>query len=305
MRSPPSRVILFDDIPTVIPSISMVAPETSFTALVMSSAALVVETTIVASPVGLCGLVPYSDSDSDSPDEMASPKYITLLPATSPFLSTDSPEDSDPSEASDSSEAPPSQDPYVTIVARWRSRATEGYDYEEEGSAFTNSQISMEACITSFFRPPHSSDHLPSSSSLPTDSLPVHSLGLDAPVPMVDEEIVEPIGGDSSSSSGTRDGTVRIVKIETTQRKLEADQMITSGARAGMAESIRSLRSENLKVASDDLRGALFVLYLTSAHLRRSFDRFMMIVMTLREGGEGWSHSLRGVWDSAYSSILM
>nr|GEY98483.1 hypothetical protein [Tanacetum cinerariifolium] len=51
-------------------------------------------TTIVASPTGLCGLVPYSDSDSD------------------------------PSEASDSFETPPSQDPYVTTVARWRSRVT-------------------------------------------------------------------------------------------------------------------------------------------------------------------------------------
>nr|GFA52819.1 hypothetical protein [Tanacetum cinerariifolium] len=69
-------------------------------------------------------------------------------------------------------------------------------------------------------------------------------------VSRVDEEIVEPVKGDSSSSSGTRDGTVRsvedmsvdldnairdfyhhmskvcmdrIVGIETTQRQLEAD----------------------------------------------------------------------------------
>nr|GEV13324.1 retrotransposon protein, putative, Ty3-gypsy subclass [Tanacetum cinerariifolium] len=120
--SPPSRVILFGDIPTVIPSISMVALETSTTAPVISSAASVVETTIVASPTGLCGLVPYSDSDSDSPDEMASPEYITLLPATLPFLFTDSHEDSDPFEDFNSFEAPPSQDPYMTDVARWRSK---------------------------------------------------------------------------------------------------------------------------------------------------------------------------------------
>nr|GFA16229.1 hypothetical protein [Tanacetum cinerariifolium] len=44
------------------------------------------ETTIVSSPTGLCGLVPYSNSDSDLPDEMASPEYITPLPATSPIL---------------------------------------------------------------------------------------------------------------------------------------------------------------------------------------------------------------------------
>ncbi|GKG33490.1 hypothetical protein Tco_0433649, partial [Tanacetum coccineum] len=80
------------------------------TAPVISSAAPVVETAIVASPTGLCSLVPYSDSDSDSPDEMDSLEYITPLPVTSPFLCTDS------------SDRPPSQDPYVSTVARWRSR---------------------------------------------------------------------------------------------------------------------------------------------------------------------------------------
>ncbi|GJT79830.1 hypothetical protein Tco_1054172, partial [Tanacetum coccineum] len=116
--SPPSRVILFGDIPTVIPSTYVVAPETSTTATVISSAAPVVETAIVASPTGLCGLVPYSDFDSDSPNEMDSPEYITTLPVTSPFLCIDS------SEASDSSDGPSSQDPYVATVARWRSRVT-------------------------------------------------------------------------------------------------------------------------------------------------------------------------------------
>ncbi|GKB30873.1 hypothetical protein Tco_0870274 [Tanacetum coccineum] len=116
--SPPSRVILFGDIPTVIPSTSVVAPETSTIAPIISSAAPVVETTLVASPTGLCGLVPYSGSDSDSPDEMSSPEHISPLPAISPFLCTDS------SEAPDSSDGPPSQDPYVATVARWRSRVT-------------------------------------------------------------------------------------------------------------------------------------------------------------------------------------
>ncbi|GKA42147.1 hypothetical protein Tco_0734807, partial [Tanacetum coccineum] len=92
--------------------------ETSTIAPVISSAAPVVETTLVASPIGLCVLVSYSDSDSDSPNEMDSLEYITPLPATSLFLYTDS------SEASNSSDGPPSQDPFVAIVARWRSRVT-------------------------------------------------------------------------------------------------------------------------------------------------------------------------------------
>ncbi|GJX26627.1 hypothetical protein Tco_0232923 [Tanacetum coccineum] len=116
--SPPSRVILFGDIPTVIPSTSVIAPETSTIAPAISSAAPVVETTLVASPTGLCGLVPYTGSDSDTPDEVSSPEHISPLPATSPFICTD------PSETPDSSDGPPSQDPYVAIVARWRSRVT-------------------------------------------------------------------------------------------------------------------------------------------------------------------------------------
>ncbi|GJV84865.1 hypothetical protein Tco_1524763 [Tanacetum coccineum] len=98
----PSRVILFGDIPTVIPSTSVVAPETSTIAPVISFAAPVVETTLVASPTGLCGLDPYSGSDSDSPDEVSSPEHISPLLAISPFLCIDS------SEAPNSSDGPPS-----------------------------------------------------------------------------------------------------------------------------------------------------------------------------------------------------
>ncbi|GJZ85760.1 putative reverse transcriptase domain-containing protein [Tanacetum coccineum] len=114
--SPPYRVILFGDIPIVIPSTSVVAPETSTIAPVISSVAPVIETTLVASPTGLCSLVPYSDSDSDSPDGMSSPEHISPLPAILTFLCTDS------SKAPDSFDGPPSQDPYVMAVARWRSK---------------------------------------------------------------------------------------------------------------------------------------------------------------------------------------
>ncbi|GJR40168.1 hypothetical protein Tco_1215852 [Tanacetum coccineum] len=214
--SPPSRVILFGDIPTVIPSTSMVAPETSTIAPVISSVAPVVETTLVASPTGLCGLVPYPGSDSDSPDEMSSPEHISPLPAISPFLCTD------PSEAPDSSDGPPSQDPYVATVARWRSRVTA---HPSSSSDFPIAHVTSPHGIhrrsailirpeeaIPFGRPyrthlngprklltarkrvgplpahrlasrhasPRSSDHHSSSSSSSLDSLPVHSLGLDA-----------------------------------------------------------------------------------------------------------------------------
>ncbi|GKA77614.1 hypothetical protein Tco_0784075, partial [Tanacetum coccineum] len=151
--SPPSRVILFGDIPTVIPSASVVAPDTSTIAPIISSAAPMVETTLFASPTRLCGLVPYSGSDSNSPDEMSSPEHISPLPAISSFLCADS------SEAPNSSDGPPSQDPYVAIIALGPLPARR---------------------LASRHASPRSSDHRSSSSSLSSDSLPVHSSGLDA-----------------------------------------------------------------------------------------------------------------------------
>nr|GEZ07474.1 putative reverse transcriptase domain-containing protein [Tanacetum cinerariifolium] len=74
--SPPSRFILFGDIPTVIPSTSMIDPETSAIAHVISYAAHVVETTIVASPTGLCGLS-WVTTRSSSPSEFPIALVIT------------------------------------------------------------------------------------------------------------------------------------------------------------------------------------------------------------------------------------
>ncbi|GJW74185.1 hypothetical protein Tco_0133555 [Tanacetum coccineum] len=208
--SPPSRVILFGDIPTVIPSTSVVAPETSTIAPVISSAAPVVETTLVASPTGLCGLVPYTGSDSDSPDEMTSPEHISPLPAISPFICTDS------------SDGPPLQDPYVATVARWRSRVTARPSSSHEfpiapvtappgirrrsatlirpgeaipfGRPYRTHLNGPRKLLTARKRvrplparrlasrhaPPRSPDHHSSSSSSSSDSSPIHSLGLDA-----------------------------------------------------------------------------------------------------------------------------
>ncbi|GJS44781.1 hypothetical protein Tco_0594902 [Tanacetum coccineum] len=181
--SPPSRVILFGDISTVILSTSMVAPETSTIASVISYAAPVVETTLVSSPTGLCGLVPCSGSDSDSPDEMSLPEYISPLPAISSFLCIDS------SEAPDSFDGPPSQDPYVATVAHWRSRAIPfGRPY---GTHLNGPRKLLTARkrvgplpahrLASRHASPRSLDHHPSSSSSSSDSSPVYSSGLDAP----------------------------------------------------------------------------------------------------------------------------
>ncbi|GKF76008.1 hypothetical protein Tco_0225452, partial [Tanacetum coccineum] len=139
---------------------------------VISSAAPVVKTTLVASPTGLCGLVPYSGSDSDSPDEMSSP-----------FLYTDS------SEAPDSSDGPPSRDPYVATVARWRSRAIPfGRPYRTHLNGprkLLNARKRVGPLparrLAWRHASPRSSDHHSSSSSSSSNSSPVHSSGLDAP----------------------------------------------------------------------------------------------------------------------------
>ncbi|GJR31818.1 putative reverse transcriptase domain-containing protein [Tanacetum coccineum] len=146
--SPPSRVILFGDIPTVIPSTFVVAPETSTFAPVISSAALVVEKTL----------------------------HISPLPAISPFLCTDS------SEAPDFSDGPPSQDSYVMVVSCWRSKvASRPSSSSEFPIAPVRDFGPLPArrlawrCVS-----PRSSDHRPSSSSLSSDSSPVYSSSLDA-----------------------------------------------------------------------------------------------------------------------------
>ncbi|GJQ97299.1 hypothetical protein Tco_0008438 [Tanacetum coccineum] len=139
--SPPSRVILFGDISTVIPSTSVVAPETSTIAPVISSSAPVIETTLVASPTRLCGLIPYSDSDSDSPDEIK----VASRPSSS------------------------SKFPIAPVTAPPRIRR------RERAGPLPARRLAWRRAS------PRSSNHHSSSSSSSLDSLLVHSSGLDAP----------------------------------------------------------------------------------------------------------------------------
>ncbi|GJW17802.1 hypothetical protein Tco_0025238 [Tanacetum coccineum] len=166
----PSRVILFGDILTVIPSTFMVAPGTSTIAPVISFAAPVVETTLVASPTRLCGLVPYSGSDSDSPDEMvgarpSSSSEFPIAPVTAPLgIRQRSAILIRPMEAI------PFGRPYRTHLNRPRKLLTARKRVRP-----------LPACrLASRHASPRSSDHHSSSSSSSSDSSPVHSSGLDA-----------------------------------------------------------------------------------------------------------------------------
>ncbi|GJY14241.1 hypothetical protein Tco_0383550 [Tanacetum coccineum] len=166
----------------VIRAIRFIEKETSTIAPVISSSTPVVETTLVASPTGLCGLVPYSGSDSDSLEEMSSPEHISPLLAISPFLCTDS------SEALDSSNGPPSHDPYIATIARWRSRVTKRPSSSSEfpiapllpRPGFVDVRPLPARRLATRNASPRSSDHHSSSSCSSSDSSPVHSPGLDA-----------------------------------------------------------------------------------------------------------------------------
>nr|GEV41280.1 putative reverse transcriptase domain-containing protein [Tanacetum cinerariifolium] len=157
--SPASRVILFGDIPTIIPSIYVVASETSTTAPVISSVAPVVKTTIVASPTGLCGLVSYSNSNSVSLDEMASPEplcyYHCSLEEQAILIRP--------------GEAIPLGQPYRTYLNGPQRVMT----VRKQVGPLPAHRLAWKRVS------PRSSDHRPSSSSSPTDSLPVHSSALD------------------------------------------------------------------------------------------------------------------------------
>ncbi|GJY43258.1 hypothetical protein Tco_0431471 [Tanacetum coccineum] len=166
MGSPPSRVILFGDIPTVIPSTSVVAPETYTIAPVTAPPGTRRRPAILI-------------------------RHGEAIPfAISPFLCTDS------FEAPDSFDGPPSQDPYVATVACWRSRVTARPSSSSEfpiAPVMPPRELSPQLLtarkrvgplpsrrLASRHASPRSSDHHSSSSSSSSDSSPVHSLGLDA-----------------------------------------------------------------------------------------------------------------------------
>ncbi|GKF11691.1 hypothetical protein Tco_0049617, partial [Tanacetum coccineum] len=170
--SPPSRVILFGDIPTVIPSTSVVAPETSTIAPVISSTAPVVETTLVDSSTRLCGLDPYVMAvatvarwRSRVTAHPLSSSEFPIAPVTAP-----------PEIRRRSTilirpgDAIPFGRPYRTYLNGPRKLLTVR---KRVGPILARRLASRRVS-------PRSSDHHPSSSSSSLDSSPVHSLGLDA-----------------------------------------------------------------------------------------------------------------------------
>ncbi|GJS27565.1 reverse transcriptase domain-containing protein [Tanacetum coccineum] len=184
--SPPSRVILFGDIPTVIPSTFVVAPETSTIAPVISSAAPVVETTLVASPTGLdhspfCGyqLFHHSEAPDSSDGPFSGPLccYRCSLEEQAILIRP--------------GEAIPFGRPYRTHLNRPSKLLTAR---KGVGPLPTIRLAWRHASPSSLY-------HHSSSSSSSSDSSPVHSSGLDAP-------------DQAHSGSSTRDVSPRLYSSE-------------------------------------------------------------------------------------------
>ncbi|GJX13449.1 hypothetical protein Tco_0205207 [Tanacetum coccineum] len=143
----------------------------------------------VASPTGLCGLIPYSDSDSDSPDEMSKVA-------------------SRPSSSSEFPIAPVTALPGIRRRSAILIRPGEAIPF---GRPYRTHLNGLHKFLTAKKRvrplparrlawrhaSPRSSDHHSSSSSSSSDSLPVHYLGLDAP-------------NQAHSGSSTRDVSPRL-----------------------------------------------------------------------------------------------
>ncbi|GJY86128.1 putative reverse transcriptase domain-containing protein [Tanacetum coccineum] len=285
--SPPSQVILFGDIPTIIPSTSVVALEISTIAPVILSAAPVVETTLIASPTGLA--------------------HFTAT-AISP-LCTDS------FEAPDSSDGPPSQDPYVATVARWRSRVTTRpssssefpiapviaiprirssvIDFEPQLRSSHSARPSRKRCRSPVNSVPSSTPVMGSLDPTRADLLPPRkrfrdsylseaSIEEDTEIDPIETEvdmelgigdgddvrdhveidprdvrekqcleieIVKPTGEDSFVSSGTRDDIVRSFEdMPIDLNDVMRDFYHHMSERVSMIERVDSLRLENLKV---------------------------------------------------------
>nr|GEV37226.1 hypothetical protein [Tanacetum cinerariifolium] len=210
--SPPSWVIVFGDIPTVIPFTSMIAPETFAIAPVISSTAPVVETTIVASPTGLCGLLLHRFYSPILLRIMIHIRLLILLRnhhrRTLMLL------------------------PLLVKGAglAWRRVSPRSLDHHlssfslpTDSSPFHSS--SLDAPVQAHSRsstrvvsprlgyPPRFRDSYSHETCMEEDTeIDTTETEDDRELDIVDGEIIEPIGGDSSSSSGTRDGTVRLVE---------------------------------------------------------------------------------------------
>nr|GEW74358.1 hypothetical protein [Tanacetum cinerariifolium] len=331
--SPPSRGILFGDIPTVIPSISVIAPETFAIASVISAATLWLRRILVMTVKKRVGPFPtrrlalrrvsrrssdHRPSSSSSAtnrrqfilrvwmhqirlildlrlelyhldwvtlrDSSKRPLHLSLHSAGPSRKRCRSPDDSVPSSTPVTRSLDPTRADLLPPRKRFRDSYSSKTSIEEDTKIdTTETKDGREMDIVDRDDARDRVEIDPRDVRDDTEEYEANTIvrdtievGIDPMLASVaNEESEEPAGEDSSYSSGTRDGIVRsfedmpidlddvvrdfyhhmyevcidrIVGIENVQRRLEADQLIASGKRAGMTKRIESLRSENLKL---------------------------------------------------------
>ncbi|GKD37786.1 hypothetical protein Tco_1257993, partial [Tanacetum coccineum] len=163
--SPPSRVILFGDIPTVIPSTSVVAPETYTVAPVISFALL--WSRVIARPSSSSE---FPIAPVTAPPGIRRRSAILIQPR----------------------EAIPFGRPYHTHLNGPRKLLTA----RKRVAPLPARRLASRHAL------PRSSDHRSSSSSSSSDSLPVHSSGLDAPNQAHSGSLTRDVSPRLESSSG-------------------------------------------------------------------------------------------------------
>nr|GFB71134.1 hypothetical protein [Tanacetum cinerariifolium] len=173
---------------------------TSTIALVISSAAPVVETTIITSPTRLCGLIPYLDSDS--PDEMASPERVS--PRSSDHRSYSSSLSLDSALVHSSGLDAPDQAHSGSLTRVVSPRL--GYPLEDTEIDTTEIEDGRDLDIVDgdYVRDHIKVDLRDDREEFEASAGDTVMLGIDPrSVPMVEEKIIKPVGGDSSSLSST------------------------------------------------------------------------------------------------------
>nr|GEZ42433.1 reverse transcriptase domain-containing protein [Tanacetum cinerariifolium] len=306
------QVILFGAIPAIIPVIPVIPAEVPivFADLLVAPEVGVV---FVTSPAEGLDLVDYSSS-SDSDSSKDSIPLAPELQMVSPFLCSD---DSKANIESEPAEQRPERHEYLAVMMLWfRGGGTWshlGHPYRRDHHLTTLLHHHLSFPLLPLLPYPRfvegkcvshrSSDHYSSpdftsnssysgsssDSSLdtflgsPSDSLSeissVYSSGCDASEAVADLGISDGVGVDTQDGIGMG---VKIAisdikedeeKFDTAHRQLKATQLMSSEERASLTNRIR----------------------------RRSFVRFVWIVMILRGNLRDWSRLLRGVWDFALS----
>ncbi|GJX94333.1 putative reverse transcriptase domain-containing protein [Tanacetum coccineum] len=246
------RVILFGDIPTVIPSTFVVAPETSTIAPVISSAA----------PVGPNSFIPICTTSLLSQTHNAAILCSHMILGSLNKYQKRIPEELKPwsEDTRRTSGNTTRNDPFppFLIIEAQTQVVGDGDDVRDHVEIDPRDVRDVRDVTKGYEADTSAGDTV--------------KVGIDPmSAPIVEEEIVEQAGEDSSDSSGTRDGI----------RRLEADQLIARDREFSMTERIDSLSLENSRNEIQKMETELWNLTVKNNDLTAYTQRFQELTYVL------------------------